>query len=170
MRFLKNLLIVALACSSGPVLAGAGDPLVETVSEPVRDCAPGWNPNMPLIAWGADGTVAYANGASLHNKGGLLGDAGLSLNLSLVDRFETQLEAYLSCKTPYLRGTLGMLAAAAPVTEFDPRTERSFFTNTPSRRAMELWPPKASLRSLIWPVRGSPFRPMAHMWILLGVF
>ena len=127
MRFLKNLLIVALACSSGPALAGAGDPLVETVSEPVRDCAPGWNPNMPLIAWGADGTVAYANGASLHNKGGLLGDAGLALNLSLVDRFETQLEAYLSCKTPYLRGTLGMLAAAAPVTEFDPRTEQIVF-------------------------------------------
>lgn len=107
--------------------ADPGDRLAETVTDPVRDCAPGWIANMPLIAWGADGIVAYANGASLENDGGLLGDAGLPLSLSVVDSFETQLRAYLACDTPYLRGTLGMLAAAAPVTDFDPRTEQIVF-------------------------------------------
>lgn len=118
----------ALFCAaSGAAFADAGDPLVETVTTPVRECAAGWIENMPLIAWGADGVVAYANGGALDNAGGLLGDAGLPLSLSVEDSFEAQLASYLSCETPYLRGTLGMLAAAAPVTEFDPRTEQVVF-------------------------------------------
>jgi outer membrane protein OmpA-like peptidoglycan-associated protein len=118
--------LVALGLS-GPGLAATGDNLAETVTAPVRDCAPGWNPNMPLIAWGADGVVAYANGASLSPAPGPLQDAGLPLRLTVEDSFEAQLEAYLACETPYLRGTLGMLAAAAPVTEFDARTEQIVF-------------------------------------------
>ena len=67
-----------------------------------------------LIAWGADGVVAWANGGALSNDGGKLGAAGLPLELSVEDSFEAQLKSYLACDTPYLRGTLGMLAAAAP--------------------------------------------------------
>ncbi len=118
---------LALLMTATGAIAAPGDTLAETVTAPVRDCAPGWNPNMPLIAWGADGVVAYANGASLQNAGGLLGDADLPLSLTVEDSFETQLTAYLACKTPYLRGTLGMLAAAAPVTQFDPRSEQIVF-------------------------------------------
>ncbi|MEL7098835.1 MAG: ABC transporter substrate-binding protein [Pseudomonadota bacterium] len=127
MRRITNALAIVLSLAASPVLANPGDLLAETVTTPVRDCAPGWNPNMPLIAWGADGVVAFANGASLANNGGALGAAGLPLSLTVVDRFEAQLDAYLSCETPFLRGTLGMLAAAAPVTEFDPRTEQIVF-------------------------------------------
>lgn len=119
-------LAVAMTLSA-PVSAAPGDTLAETVTAPVRDCAAGWNPNMPLIAWGADGVVAHANGGSLENTGGALGAAGLPLSLTVEDSFETQLKSYLSCETPYLRGTLGMLAAAAPVTEFDPRSEQIVF-------------------------------------------
>lgn len=108
-------------------LASPGDRLAEVVTDPVRDCRAGWIEDMPLIAWGADGVVAYANGASLENNGGALGDAGLPLSLNVEDSFEAQLKSYLACETPYLRGTLGMLAAAAPVTEFDPRTEQIVF-------------------------------------------
>ncbi len=118
---------LAFLMTATGAIAAPGDTLAETVTAPVRDCAPGWNPNMPLIAWGADGVVAYANGASLQNAGGLLGDADLPLSLTVEDSFETQLTAYLACETPYLRGTLGMLAAAAPVTQFDPRTEQIVF-------------------------------------------
>ncbi len=123
-------LLLATLMSLGlvaPIHAAPGDLLAETVTDAVRDCAPGWNEKMPLIAWGADGVVAYANGASLANNGGPLGDAGLPLSLTVEDSFETQLKAYLACETPYLRGTLGMLASAAPVTEFDPRTEQVVF-------------------------------------------
>ena len=109
-----------------PALAAPGDLLVETVTAGVRDCGPGWDADMPLIAWGADGVVAWANGGGL-SPGGALDDAGLGLSLSVEDNFEAQLEAYLACDTPYLRGTLGMLASAAPVTEDDPRTEQVVF-------------------------------------------
>ncbi|MEL6267932.1 MAG: ABC transporter substrate-binding protein, partial [Pseudomonadota bacterium] len=120
---------LAVALATAPTLAVAepGDLLAETVTTGVRDCAPGWDPDMPLIAWGADGVVAHANGGDLSGTGGLLGAAGLSLNLTVEDNFEAQLEAFLTCDTPYLRGTLGMLAAAAPVTEADARTEQVVF-------------------------------------------
>lgn len=126
MKHIATTLALILTTSSMS-FADPGDLLAETVTDPVRDCAPGWNANMPLIAWGADGVVAYANGASLDNDGGPLGAAGLPLSLSVVDSFEQQLASYLACETPYLRGTLGMLASAAPVTEFDPRTEQIVF-------------------------------------------
>jgi len=120
-------LLAAFVSPPGAALAAPGDLLAQTVTADARDCAPGWNPNMPLIAWGADGVVAHANGGSLEGGGGLLGEAGLSLSLTVEDNFAEQLEAYLVCETPYLRGTLGMLAAAAPVTEADPRTEQIVF-------------------------------------------
>ena len=126
---MKKISIAAaiVAFSAQTAFAQAGAPLVEVVTEPVRDCSAGWIEQMPVIAWGADGIVAYANGSSLSNDGGPLGEAGLPLALSVEDSFEDQLASYLSCETPYLRGTLGMLASAAPVTEFDPRTEQIVF-------------------------------------------
>lgn len=127
MKFLTFALVLMCLVFGQAAAAAPGDRLASVVSDPVRDCAPGWNENMPLIAWGADGVVAYANGGALENAGGLLGEAGLPLRLSVEDSFEAQLRAYLACDTPYLRGTLGMLAAAAPVTEFDPRSEQIVF-------------------------------------------
>ncbi|MEM9756714.1 MAG: nitrate ABC transporter substrate-binding protein [Pseudomonadota bacterium] len=121
------LIAVLIAPLPLPLAAEPGDPLVETVTAGVRDCASGWIEDMPLIAWGADGVVAWANGGALDNDGGRLGDAGLPLSLTVEDDFAAQLEAYLGCETPYLRGTLGMLAAAAPVTQDDPRTEQVVF-------------------------------------------
>lgn len=127
MKHLIRTVSLVLGLGAHYALADPGDVLAEVVTDPVRDCAAGWNANMPLIAWGADGVVAFANGGSLDNDGGLLGTAGLPLSLSVVDSFEAQVRSYLACETPYLRGTLGMLAAAAPVTEFDPRTEQIVF-------------------------------------------
>ncbi|MEM6477777.1 MAG: ABC transporter substrate-binding protein [Pseudomonadota bacterium] len=127
MKAFTLALTASLSLAAHAAQASPGDLLAEIVTDPVRDCAAGWNPEMPLIAWGADGVVAFANGASLENAGGALGEAGLPLSLTVEDSFEAQLKAYLSCETPYLRGTLGMLAAAAPVTEFDPRTEQIVF-------------------------------------------
>ncbi len=124
--FPSAFLTVLLLCGQA-ALAAPGDRLAETVTDGVRDCPSGWIEEMPLIAWGADGVVAYANGASLENDGGMLSDAGLPLSLTVEDSFEAQLKGYLACETPYLRGTLGMLASATPVTEFDARTEQIVF-------------------------------------------
>lgn len=125
----KALFIAAMTILGSPAVAQSepGALLAATVTTDVRDCRSGWNQQMPLIAWGADGVVAWANGGSLAPEGGLLGDAGLPLNLSVEDNFESQLSDYLTCETPFLRGTLGMLASAAPVTENDPRTEQIVF-------------------------------------------
>lgn len=119
-----SIAVLAVFGINGMAQATPGDLLVETVTTDVRDCRSGWNAQMPLIAWGADGVVAWANGGSLSPNGGALGDAGLSLSLNVEDNFETQLSEYLQCETPFLRGTLGMLASAAPVTQDDPRTEQ----------------------------------------------
>ena len=126
-RVLFRACAFAAAIAAHPAVADPGDPLSEVVTDPVRDCPAGWIEDMPLIAWGADGVVAYANGGALDNEGGPLGAAGLPLSLQVEDSFEAQLSSYLACQTPYLRGTLGMLAAAHPVTEFDPRTEQIVF-------------------------------------------
>ncbi|MEM9317442.1 MAG: nitrate ABC transporter substrate-binding protein [Pseudomonadota bacterium] len=124
MQFRTALALIAALSVPVPALANPGDLLVETVTSGVRDCDGRWDPDMPLIAWGADGVVAWANGGAMASNGGPLGAAGLPLNLTVEDNFEAQLEAYLACETPYLRGTLGMLAAAAPITQDDPRTEQ----------------------------------------------
>jgi outer membrane protein OmpA-like peptidoglycan-associated protein len=121
---LRAVLMAALATAGAVPAALADQLLAETVTAPVRDCAPGWNPAMPVIAWGADGVTVHANGNAMSNDGGLLGAAGVPLELRMGDDFAAQLEAYLSCESPYLRGTLGMLVAASPVTQADARTEQ----------------------------------------------
>ena len=119
------LATVVFAVLSLPALAQApGAPMAEIVTQSVRDCAPGSAKNMPLIAWGADAVTIYANGGGLEPSNGALLDRGAPLSLTVVNNFTEQLGSYLSCKSPFLRGTLGMLTAAAPVTEADPRTEQ----------------------------------------------
>lgn len=120
-------LVLTLLTGAAPVVAETGDPLAEVITSPVRDCSGGTTQKMPLIAWGADGVVVHANGQSMSPKSGLLRDAGWELSLSVKDNFAGQVEDYLACDTPFLRGTLGMLMAAAPVTEADPRTEQIVF-------------------------------------------
>lgn len=114
-----------VASAVGSVGAQApGAPMAEIVTDSVRDCSLNDNWNMPLIAWGADAVTIYANGGALLPSGGFLEQRGTPLSLSVVDNFSQQLSDYLTCESPFLRGTLGMLTAAAPVTEADPRTEQ----------------------------------------------
>lgn len=95
-----------------------------TVAEPaaVRDCAPTTVAAMPLIAWGADGVTLLANGLDTETRDGPVARAGWQLTLHREDDMAAQIDAYRRCDSPFLRGTLGMLMAAAPLTEGDPRT------------------------------------------------
>lgn len=122
-----SIAALSMILLAADAVAEPGSLLAESVTTDVRECGSGWTAAMPLIAWGADGVVAYANGGTFDGAQGPLADAGLSLDLEVKDNFAEQLDAYLTCETPYLRGTLGMLAAAAPVTENDPRTEQIVF-------------------------------------------
>ena len=99
-------------------------PMRTVVTEGVRDCRGGEGSNVPLITWGADIVTLYANGNNLTTEAGsIVADQGLSLKLKRQDVFTKQVEAYLRCDTPYLRGTMGMLGMATDITESDPRTE-----------------------------------------------
>ncbi|MFK7945474.1 MAG: ABC transporter substrate-binding protein [Paracoccaceae bacterium] len=113
-----------LSATASSFAQAPGAPMAEIVTEGVRDCAPGDVLEMPLIAWGADAVTIYANGGTLEPGAGFLQQRGAPLSLSVVDDFSEQLRSYLKCESPFLRGTLGMLTAAAPVTEADPRTEQ----------------------------------------------
>lgn len=119
--------VLMLAASAVPALAVDyvdGAPLAERVSAGVQDCRLGSTVQVPLITWGGDIPTILANGNQLKTAGGsLFADFDLNLELKREDRFAEQVEAYLSCETPFLRGTQGMINMAVDITQADPRTE-----------------------------------------------
>jgi len=79
---------------------------------------------VPLITWGADIRTIYANGDSRTTRSGSIFDKqGLKFTLHREDDFKKQIENYLSGKSPYLRGTLGMINMAAETLSKDARTK-----------------------------------------------
>lgn len=100
------------------------DVMNNVVTEGIRDCRGGEGANVPLITWGGDMITIHANGDSLTTQAGsVFADEGLNVTLKREDIFIKQVEAYLRCDTPYLRGTQGQLNLAAAATEGDPRTQ-----------------------------------------------
>jgi ABC-type nitrate/sulfonate/bicarbonate transport system substrate-binding protein len=79
---------------------------------------------VPIITWGGDIATIFANGnQSRTARGSLFAAEQLDLTLVREDVFAKQVEAYLSGRSPYLRGTLGMVNMAADVLARDPRTK-----------------------------------------------
>lgn len=93
-------------------------------SPAIRDCRGGEALTLPVITWGADYVTHYANGGANPQPGSLIADfVPVPVTLERVDDFRAQVEAYLACDTPFLRGTQGMINLVSDVTEADPRTE-----------------------------------------------
>jgi outer membrane protein OmpA-like peptidoglycan-associated protein len=98
-------------------------PLTRVVDAPVGTVGSG-PVQVPIITWGGDIATVYANGnAKATNRTSIFGKAGLNLNLVREDVFAKQVGAYMSGKSPYLRGTMGMINMAAEVASKDPRTK-----------------------------------------------
>ena len=117
----------ALACfGAGAAAQGQfiqSPPLAQTVTTAVGAVAPGPT-QVPIITWGGDIATVMANGnAKATSKTSIFGKLGLNLRLAREDVFAKQLEAYLSGRSPYLRGTLGMLNMASEAAGRDPRTK-----------------------------------------------
>ncbi len=71
---------------------------------------------VPFITWGGDIRTIYGNGnQSITSSNSIFGQLGLKYRLVRKDVFKEQIEDYLSGKSPYLRGTLGMINMAAEV-------------------------------------------------------
>ena len=64
---------------------------------------------LPLITWGGDVATIYTE------MQGVFTQAGLNFELRTENNFRQQVEDCISGKTPYLRGTMGMIVAAAEV-------------------------------------------------------
>lgn len=98
-------------------------PLAQSVTTAVGAVASG-PVQVPIITWGGDIATVMANGnAKATSKSSIFGKLGLNLRLVREDVFAKQLEAYLSGRSPYLRGTLGMVNMAAEAAGRDPRTK-----------------------------------------------
>lgn len=78
---------------------------------------------VPFITWGGDVPTFMANGGLITTKDSIYGKSGLNFKLVNGDDFHQQVKDYLSGKSPYLRGTLGMLAQASDVINKDPKTK-----------------------------------------------
>ncbi len=98
-------------------------PLGALIKEPVASCKGEKTIQVPVITWGGDMMTIFANGGKTTQPASLFGKSGLSLQLVREDIFTNQIKSYLACKTPFLRGTLGMINLAAPLTDVDPKSK-----------------------------------------------
>lgn len=121
-------LVLAAPASAAPARAAPPQyipfkPLTETVREPVGNVRTQGAVTVPIITWGGDLATIYANGnARTTQQGSIIAAAGLEFTLKRQDVFNEQVKDYLSGKSPYLRGTLGMINAASDLLNRDPRT------------------------------------------------
>jgi ABC-type nitrate/sulfonate/bicarbonate transport system substrate-binding protein/outer membrane protein OmpA-like peptidoglycan-associated protein len=102
-------------------------PLDEVVKTPVANVAGGAKV-LPIITWGGDIATIHGNGDQAATRpGSIFALHNLDYRLQRQDVFATQVENYLAGKTPFLRGTLGMINTAADVLSKDPRTKPVVF-------------------------------------------
>ena len=114
---------LAVAAPKGATSYVAAPPLTEVVGATVGAVAPG-PVQVPIITWGGDIATVYGNGNNkTTDKTSVFGKLGLDLRLVREDVFAKQLAAYLTGRSPYLRGTLGMVQMANEAAAKDPRTK-----------------------------------------------
>lgn len=132
MRLSRIAVFAAFASGiSSPALAVDyldGTPLKDQMNPSVQDCRPSDSIRLPMRTSGVDTVVLSANDYQLKPADdGEFAKNDLSVTLSLENDIREQLKDYLSCKTPIMRGTQGMLNAVADLTENDPRTQQIAF-------------------------------------------
>ncbi len=123
----RVVLVLLLTAGVHPVSAKVNyvdsPALSKTSPATVTACDGAGTVQVPIITWGADMATILANGNSATTaEGSIFAKQGLKLRLVREDVFANQVNSFLACKSPYLRGTLGMMHIAADVTETDPRT------------------------------------------------
>ena len=92
-------------------------PLATVVTDAVKPCQTQPVLQTPIITWGGDvATIAAASGAAQSAAGSLFDVEKVRVNLRREDVFANQLRQYLTCQSPLLRGTMGMLNMAAEAT------------------------------------------------------
>lgn len=125
---LVNLLVAGTALVAGPA-AAADDakannkPLADSLSPRVEACRSEDSLTVPLRTSGVDVVPLAANGYALETQDDSpFADAGLDVTLVPENDIARQVQDYLSCDMPIMRGTQGMINAVADLTENDERT------------------------------------------------
>jgi outer membrane protein OmpA-like peptidoglycan-associated protein len=77
---------------------------------------------VPIITWGGDAATLLANGGTETAPASLFGKAGLNLSLTRQDDFVVQVKDYMEGRSPFLRGTLGMINTYTEALNADSRT------------------------------------------------
>jgi outer membrane protein OmpA-like peptidoglycan-associated protein len=83
--------------------------------------------SVPYIFWGGDVATFQANGGLETRAGSLFAKSGLNLKLTDGNDFDKQVADYLANKSPFLRGTVSMLAQKCDVLGKDPKTKPVVF-------------------------------------------
>lgn len=97
--------------------------LSQVIKTPVKSCGSFRELKVPGIAWGADMVELLGNGSAKRTApGSIFAGHKLDIQLYRQDDFKKQVEDYLTCNTPFLRGTMGMLNQASELLSRDPRT------------------------------------------------
>ncbi len=86
-------------------------PLVDQISAKAKPVRGGNKFKVPMITWGGDVATIHADQQNLFKKN------NLDAEIFVENNFSKQVEACLKGETPYLRGTMGMINAAAEVFE-----------------------------------------------------
>ena len=76
----------------------------------VRDGGP---LKVPVITWGADVATIHANGGRSTQTGSIFAREGLNIELSREDDFVRAVDKVVAGETPFLRGTVDMIASAS---------------------------------------------------------
>lgn len=132
MRMSRTVVSAALALGfSAPALAVDyvdGSPLADVMNPSVQACRSSDSLTLPMRTSGVDTVVLFANDYQLEPADdGEFAKNDLDITLTLQNDIREQLKDYLSCKTPIMRGTQGMMNAVADLTENDPRTKQVAF-------------------------------------------
>jgi len=102
-------------------------PLDQVVKTPVANVGSGVK-MLPVITWGGDIATVFGNGGTRQTQAGsILARHQLKYAIAREDVFSNQVKHYLSGKTPFLRGTMGMLSSAVDLLNQDPRTKPVVF-------------------------------------------
>jgi len=125
-----SLRALAAACLCVHGAAGAApqyvdpQPLAKTLAAVPIGAVAGGPTQVPIITWGGDIATIHGNGNQPRTAAGsVFAQEGLDLTLVREDVFAKQVEAYLAGRSPYLRGTLGMINMAAEIAGKDSRTK-----------------------------------------------
>ena len=102
------VLLLASQAAAGEVEYLESKPLADVVRTQAKPVGSG-KLMVPLITWGGDVATIEAH------TGGFFKQEGLDTELFLENNFPKQVEACLSGKSPFLRGTMGMINSAAEV-------------------------------------------------------